>query len=115
MRVSSEEKRAYERAADADDRTLSAWVRVVLNRELPASDPSGGLYTKLNAIGVSNLAFGASRPDKAAGVISGTIASLATSGSGASQMSTTPQRLHPRHEHMLSVLDQLNTPQPLLE
>ena len=34
VKVSPEEKRAYERAADADDRTLSAWVRVVLNREL---------------------------------------------------------------------------------
>lgn len=34
VRVSSAEKAAYEQAAEEDDRTLSAWVRVVLNREL---------------------------------------------------------------------------------
>lgn len=61
-------------------------VRSGTQLQIPVSDPSGGLYTKLNAIGAANLAFGASRPDKAAGVISGTIASLATSGSGASQL-----------------------------
>lgn len=61
-------------------------VRSGTQLQIPVSDPSGGLYTKLNAIGAANLAFGASRPDKAAGAISGTIASLATSGSGASQL-----------------------------
>lgn len=61
-------------------------VRSGTQLQIPVSDPSGGLYTKLNAIGAANLAFGASRPDKAAGAISGTIASLATSGSGADQL-----------------------------
>lgn len=61
-------------------------VRSGTQLQIPVSDPSGGLYAKLNAIGAANLAFGASRPDKAAGAISGTIASLATSGSGASQL-----------------------------
>ena len=61
-------------------------VRSGTQLQIPVSDPSGGLYTKLNAIGATNLAFGASRPDKAAGAISGTVASLATSGSGASQL-----------------------------
>lgn len=61
-------------------------VRSGTQLSIPVADPSGGLYTKLNAIGVENLAFGASRPDKAAGAITGTVASLATSGSGASQL-----------------------------
>ncbi len=61
-------------------------VRSGTQLQIPVSDPSGGLYTKLNAIGAANLAFGASRPDKVAGAISGTIASLTTSGAGASQL-----------------------------
>jgi hypothetical protein len=53
---------------------------------VPVSDPAGGLYTLLTAIGVGNLAFGASLPGKPAGLITGTIASLTQSGSGASQV-----------------------------
>jgi uncharacterized protein (DUF1778 family) len=32
LRVSADEKRAYERAAKADERTLSNWARLVLNK-----------------------------------------------------------------------------------
>lgn len=61
-------------------------VRSGTQLQIPVSDPSGGLYTKLNAIGAANLYFGASRSGKDAGAITGTVASLAQSGSGASQL-----------------------------
>lgn len=53
---------------------------------IPVKDPAGGLYTLLTAIGVENLQFGASLAGKPAGLITGTIASLSQSGSGASQL-----------------------------
>jgi hypothetical protein len=53
---------------------------------IPVSDPVGGLYTLLTAIGAGNLKFGASLAGKPAGLITGTIASLTQSGSGASQL-----------------------------
>ncbi len=61
-------------------------VRSGTQLSIPVADPSGGLYTKLNAIGVENLVFGAARRNQAAGAISGSVASLATSGSGADQL-----------------------------
>jgi uncharacterized protein (DUF1778 family) len=36
LRVSIAEKRAYERAAEADERTLSNWARRVLNKAVKA-------------------------------------------------------------------------------
>lgn len=53
---------------------------------IPVKDPAGGLYTLLTSIGVENLQFGASLAGKPAGLITGTIASLSQSGSGASQL-----------------------------
>lgn len=53
---------------------------------IPVKDPAGGLYTLLTAIGVDNLAFGASLPGKPAGLITGTIAEITQSGSGSSQL-----------------------------
>ena len=44
---------------------------------ITVADVGGTLSTKLNAIGVANLAFGASRPGKTAGEITGTIAGVA--------------------------------------
>jgi hypothetical protein len=44
--------------------------------ELEVADTGGTFSTKLNAIGVANLAFGASRPGKTADEITGTIASV---------------------------------------
>ena len=43
---------------------------------IPVSDPAGGLYTKLIAIGAANLQFGASRLNSAAGLITGTVVSV---------------------------------------
>ena len=53
---------------------------------IPVKDPAGGLYTLLTSIGVENLQFGASLAGKPAGLITGTIASVTQSGSGASQL-----------------------------
>jgi hypothetical protein len=53
---------------------------------IPVSDPAGSLYTLLTSIGVDDLAFGASLPGKPAGLITGTIASITQSGSGANQL-----------------------------
>ena len=50
------------------------------------SDAAGGIYTRLDGIGVSNLAWGAARQSQAPGAISGTISSLTQSGSGADQV-----------------------------
>jgi hypothetical protein len=50
------------------------------------SDAAGGIYSRLSAIGTSNLSWGAARPSQAAGAISGTISSLTQSGSGDDQV-----------------------------
>ena len=50
------------------------------------SDAAGGIYSRLSAIGTSNLSWGAARPSQAAGAISGTISSITQSGSGADQV-----------------------------
>jgi hypothetical protein len=55
---------------------------------IPVSDPAGGLYTKLTALGVNKLRFGVTAPGKAAGLITGAVASITQSGSGASQICT---------------------------
>lgn len=61
-------------------------VRSGTQLEIPVADVGGALYTKYAAIGAANLIFGASRSGKPAGAITGTVASLAQSGSGASQL-----------------------------
>lgn len=61
-------------------------VRSGTELEISVSDVGGTLYDKFTAIGVDNLVFGASRPGKPGGAITGTIADLAQSGSGASQL-----------------------------
>jgi len=50
------------------------------------SDAAGGIYSRLSAIGTSNLSWGAARPSQAAGAISGTISSITQSGSGDDQV-----------------------------
>ena len=50
------------------------------------SDAAGGIYSRLSAIGASNLAWGAARQSQAAGAISGTISSVTQSGSGSAQV-----------------------------
>jgi len=50
------------------------------------SDAAGGIYSRLSAIGASNLAWGAARQSQAAGAISGTISSLTQSGAGSAQV-----------------------------
>jgi hypothetical protein len=50
------------------------------------SDPAGGIYSRLSALGTSQLSWGAARQSQAAGAISGTISSLTQSGSGADQV-----------------------------
>jgi hypothetical protein len=51
---------------------------------IPVSDPAGGLFTKLDAIGADNLAFGAMLD--ARNRFAGTVANLSQSGSGDSQL-----------------------------
>lgn len=53
---------------------------------IPVSDPAGGLYAKLTALTPAKLKFGVTAPGKSAGLITGTIASITQSGSGASQL-----------------------------
>jgi len=50
------------------------------------ADAAGGIYSRLSAIGTSNLSWGAARPSQAAGAISGTISSITQSGSGDDQV-----------------------------
>ena len=50
------------------------------------SDPAGGIYSRLSALGTSQLSWGAARQSQAAGAISGTISSLTQSGSGDAQV-----------------------------
>jgi|GEM_PF-5263521 len=47
---------------------------------LPVTDPGAVLSTRLNAIGMANLAFGSSRAGKSPGQITGTIASVTAAG-----------------------------------
>ena len=62
--------------------TITAYIdddyRVRSGTELVISvaDIGGALHTKLDGIGIANLAFGASRANKAAGEITGTIAAI---------------------------------------
>jgi hypothetical protein len=52
------------------------------------TDVGGVIYSRLNTIGVANLAFGASRPSQPAGAIDGTVAALSQAGAGAAQTVT---------------------------
>lgn len=80
------------RVADGGDITLYAGddMRVRSGTEVAVtiSDVGGAIYTRLNAIGVAQLSFGAARPSQPAGAITGTIASLTQAGSGSSQTLT---------------------------
>lgn len=60
-------------------------VRSGTQLTLTVTDVGGSIYSRLNAIGTSNLAFGASRRGLPVSAISGSIASLTSVGSGASQ------------------------------
>jgi hypothetical protein len=55
---------------------------------ITVSDVGGSIYTRLDGIGEANLFWGASRRGLPASAISGSIASLSQSGSGASQTMT---------------------------
>ena len=65
-----------------------ARVRSGTEIEVTISDVGGTIYSRLNALGVGNLAWGASRRGLNAGAISGTISGLSQSGSGATQALT---------------------------
>jgi len=75
----------------ADGGTISLYcgddlrVRSGTQLTLTVTDVGGSIYSRLNAIGAGNLAFGASRRGLPVSAISGSIASLASVGSGASQ------------------------------
>lgn len=60
-------------------------VRSDTELSLSVSDVGGTLYTKWNAITAANLYFGASREGADVGAITGTVASITSVGSGASQ------------------------------
>lgn len=60
-------------------------VRSDTELSLSVSDVGGALYTKWSALGASALIFGASREGTEVGAISGTVASIASVGSGSSQ------------------------------
>lgn len=55
---------------------------------ITVSDVGGSIFTRLDGIGTANLFWGASRQGLPVSAISGTIASLSQSGSGASQTMT---------------------------
>jgi hypothetical protein len=78
------------RVADGGSITLYAGddMRVRSGTEVAVSvtDVGGAIYSRLNTIGVANLRFGAARPTQPAGAITGSVASLAVVGSGASQL-----------------------------
>ena len=80
------------RVADGGDITLYAGddmrVRSGTEVSVTISDVGGAIYTRLDLIGVAQLAFGAARPSQPAGAITGTIASLTQAGSGSSQTLT---------------------------
>jgi len=75
----------------ADGGTISLYcgddlrVRSGTQLTLTVTDVGGSIYSRLNTIGAGNLAFGASRRGLPVSAISGSIASLASVGSGASQ------------------------------
>jgi hypothetical protein len=63
-------------------------VRSGTEIEVTITDVGGAIYTRLNGIGIANLAWGAARIVQPAGAITGTIAALTQAGSGASQTLT---------------------------
>jgi hypothetical protein len=75
----------------ADGGTISLYcgddlrVRSGTQLTLTVTDVGGSIYSRLNAIGTGNLAFGASRRGLPVSAISGSLASLTSVGSGASQ------------------------------
>ena len=40
LRLSAEEREAWQAAADADQRKLGDWIRIVVNSQLKASEPT---------------------------------------------------------------------------
>jgi hypothetical protein len=80
------------RVADGGSITLYAGddMRVRSGTEISVTitDVGGVIYSRLNTIGIANLAFGASRPSQPAGAIDGTVAALSQAGAGASQAVT---------------------------
>lgn len=60
-------------------------VRSGTQLQLSVSDVGGALNTKWSAIGAANLHFGASREGAEPGSVNGTVAAIASVGSGASQ------------------------------
>jgi hypothetical protein len=60
-------------------------VRSGTEIEVTITDVGGAIYTRLNGIGIANLAWGAARIVQPAGAITGTVAALTQAGSGASQ------------------------------
>jgi hypothetical protein len=80
------------RVADGGSITLFAGddmrVRSGTEVSVTVTDVGGVIYTRLDTLGVANLAFGAARPSQTAGAITGTISSLSQAGSGASQTCT---------------------------
>jgi hypothetical protein len=80
------------RVADGGSITLYAGddMRVRSGTEISVTitDVGGVIYSRLNTIGVANLAFGASRPSQPAGAIDGTVAALSQAGAGAAQTVT---------------------------
>jgi len=60
-------------------------VRSGTQIDVTITDVGGSIYTRLNGIGLANLAWGAARIVQSAGAIAGTVAALTQAGSGASQ------------------------------
>jgi hypothetical protein len=63
-------------------------VRSGTQIDVTITDVGGAIYTRLNGIGLANLAWGAARIVQPAGAITGTVAALTQAGSGASQTLT---------------------------
>lgn len=63
-------------------------VRSGTEIEVTITDVGGAIYTRLDGIGIANLAWGAARIVQPAGAITGTVAALTQAGSGASQTLT---------------------------
>jgi hypothetical protein len=60
-------------------------VRSGTQIDVTITDVGGSIYTRLDGIGIANLAWGAARIVQPAGAITGTVAALTQAGSGASQ------------------------------
>jgi hypothetical protein len=60
-------------------------VRSGTQIDVTITDVGGAIYTRLDGIGLANLAWGAARIVQPAGAITGTIAALTQAGAGASQ------------------------------